>query len=71
MTRCFNILTNLTAGLGLVLGILYFCWTNAQDLILHSGPFLIAMVFPITILFMVLRVFFDDGNEDAMLESRS
>lgn len=69
MNRFFHIATNLVAALGLILGIALFSSAEARELVLQHGPILVAMVFPFTILIMLLQILLDVGGDSLAVET--
>ena len=67
MNRFFHIATNLASALGLILGFALFSSTEAREFVLQHGSILVMMVFPLTVLIMLLQILFDvDGDGHAV-----
>ncbi len=71
MNRFFHIATNLVSALGLILGFALFSSTEAREFVLQHGSILVMMVFPFTILIMLLQILFDVGGEGHAIETQA
>ena len=69
MNRFFHIATNLASALGLILGFALFASTEAREFVLQHGSILVFLVFPLTVLIMLLQILLGGGRDGNVAET--